>query len=106
MLVRLTEVVEDSTSRVGTSVREKKYTLREILVNPDHVVCLRAEPRMDRMLTEGYLPSDLDKRQQFTRVHMNRGQAGIDLVVVGNTSLIEQKLFEATERSAKTLLRG
>jgi hypothetical protein len=106
MLVRLTEVIESSTARVGTSVREKRYTLREILVNPDHVVCLREEPNMQKMLTEGFLPKDMDQRQLFTRVQLNRGQSGIDLVVVGNTSLIEQKLFEGlTTATKRTLLR-
>lgn len=107
MLVRLTEVVENSLARAGSSVREKKYTLREILINPDHVVCLREEPRMQKMLTDGYLPDDLDKRQHFTRVQMNRGQAGIDLVVVGTTTLVEQKLFEgAAGEPKRTVLKG
>ena len=105
MLVRLTEVIESSTSRVGTSIQEKNYILREVSINPSHVVCLREEPRMKKMLTDGYLPEDLDKRQQFTRVYMNRGQTGIDIIVVGTPALVESKLYEQVQ-SERTLLKG
>ena len=105
MLVRLTEVIEHSTSKVGTSIQEKNYILREISINPSHVVCLREEPRMRKMLTDGYLPEDLDKRQQFTRVYMNRGQTGIDIIVVGTTVQVETKLFEQAQKE-RTLLKG
>jgi hypothetical protein len=38
------------------------------------------------------LPEDLDKRQRFTKVLLDRGQSGIDLTVVGETAIISQKL--------------
>jgi hypothetical protein len=57
------------------------------------------------MLTDGYLPEDLDKRQQFTRVYMNRGQTGIDIIVVGTTTQVETKLFEQVQKE-RTLLKG
>jgi hypothetical protein len=41
---------------------------------------------------EGSLPEGLDNKQEFSRVYMNRGQAGLDVVVIGNPAVIEEKL--------------
>jgi len=40
--------------------------------------------------------------QEFTRVHMSRGQLGLDIIVVGSPSSIEGKLG----RTQQELLRG
>ena len=95
MLVTLVEVIEvkrnysqtTSENRVGT-----KYSLREVTVNPTHVVCLREDTNMSQRLDEGRLPEDIDKRQQFTRVYLDRGQSGLDLTVVGSLHQTQQKL--------------
>ncbi len=92
MLVTLTEVVENTTTTnlVGDSSR---YTLREVTINPEYVVCVREDSVMRRMLTEGLLPNELSSSHQFTRVYLDRGQTGIDIVVVGNRRAIEEKLL-------------
>jgi len=77
------------------------YHLREVFVNPEHVVCLREDHKARTELTEGNLPQDLDKRQSFTKIHMNRGQNGIDITVVGSPASVEEQL-----KSGKQLLRG
>ena len=105
MLVVLTEVKERSTSRHGTAERTKAYSLREVSVNPSHVVCLREDDSMKRQLQEGLLPPDLDTRQRFTRVFMERGQSGIDLIVVGSPDQIRHKIYENASQG-KELLRG
>ena len=103
MLVVLTEVKERSVSaRAGSSERTKKYTLQEVSVNPNHVVCLREDDSMIRNLQEGLLPTGLDSRQKFTRIFLERGQGGIDLIVVGTPEQIREKI--STNR--KELLRG
>ena len=91
MIVKLTEVYEKGT----------EYSFREIFVNPEHIVCLREDEKYKRLLLENQL-GDLNKNQTFTRVYMNRGQSGIDVVVVGEPSHIQEKLGLAT----KQLLRG
>jgi len=53
-------------------------------------------------LEEGAMPEGLDHRQEFTRVHMSRGQLGLDIIVVGSPAMIESKL--GTQE--KELLRG
>ena len=57
---------------------------------------------MSKLLNEGYLPEDMDKRQGFTKVYLDRGQSGIDLTVVGEASIVSQKLGI----QQKELLRG
>jgi hypothetical protein len=54
------------------------------------------------MLKEGFLPEDLDKRQAFTKVFLNRGQSGLELTVVGEAAIIGQKLHRGT----RELLKG
>ena len=106
MLVILTEIAEHSrAAKIGSAERRKTYSLREVSVNPAHVVCLREDESMKRVLVEGGLPPDLDTRQRFTRVFLERGQTGIDLVVIGAPEQIRHKIFEnAKER--RELLRG
>ena len=104
MLVALTEVTENTKSRnVGSAERTKVYTLREILVNPSHVVCLREDGATNRLMSEGRLPEGLDTRQRFTRVFLERGQSGIDLIVVGSPEQIRQTIHEGDGRE---LLKG
>ncbi len=86
MVVKLMEIYRENTPQRG------EYSLREVFVNPEHIVCLRLEPTYKRMLNEGILPEGLDQRQEFTRVYMNRGQLGLDMVVVGAPEMIEQKV--------------
>ena len=105
MLVVLTEVKENSTTRVGTAERTKSYTLQEVSVNPSHVVCLREDSSMSRSLREGMLPEGLDSRQRFTRVILERGHSGIDLVVVGGPEQVREKIYEGTV-AKRELLKG
>jgi hypothetical protein len=69
-----------------------KYNLREIFINPKHVVAVRPDDRMKKLLNEGYLPEDMDRRQGFTKLYLDRGQNGIDLTVVGEAGVVSQKL--------------
>jgi hypothetical protein len=104
MLVTLTEVAENTKSRnVGSAERTKVYTLREILVNPTHVVCLREDGATNRLMSEGRLPDGLDSRQRFTRVFLERGQSGIDLIVVGSPEQVREMIRENNDRE---LLKG
>tara|TARA_R110002020_G_scaffold81803_1_gene202927 strand:- start:1163 stop:1438 length:276 start_codon:yes stop_codon:yes gene_type:complete len=68
------------------------YKLREVYINPKHVVAMRQDDRMVRILKEGDLPSDLDDRQAFTKLYIDRGNTGIDITVVGNLHVIKEKL--------------
>jgi len=76
------------------------FSLREVFVNSEHVACLREDTTTNKKLESGLLPEELDPRQRFTKIHLNRGLSGIDLVVVGDPHAIQEKLL------GKTLLKG
>jgi|ETNvirenome_6_85_1030632.scaffolds.fasta_scaffold15565_5 hypothetical protein len=90
-VVKLIEVSRKADV-VRNSQRVGRYTLREVFINPEHVVCLREDPATLELLHEGQLPDGIDARQRFTRVQMNRGSAGLDIVVVGCPSVVEDIL--------------
>ena len=97
-MVKLVEV-RANNRYTGDSAR--LYTLREVYINPQHVVALREDHAAKKHLHEGKMPTDLDARQSFTKIHLNRGQNGIDITVVGNPTTIENKL-----QADKELLLG
>ena len=98
-MIKLIEVCEYSSA---ANALQKTYVLREIYVNPKHVVSLREENSYKQKLTEGKLPDDLDPRQSFTRLTLDKGRSGLDVVVVGTPGSVESKLND----SEKGLLHG
>ena len=105
--IKLGEVVpQRNLTNEGTSERRQAYTLREVFVNPEHVVCMRPDELMKQKLADSMLPEDMDSRQEFTKIYINRGQAGLDITVVGAPSVVEKKINEHQNRSRKQLLKG
>ena len=90
MVIKFIEIYE--STRPHSNSKSRSYGLREVFVNPEQVVCVRPDEMFQRKLSEGLLPENLDDRQEFTRIFLNRGQVGLDVVVVGTASLVEQKL--------------
>ena len=84
------------------TMAKKEYTLREVFVNAEHVVCLREDNIYKQLLIENRLVDGLDKDQTFTKIYLDRGHSGIELTVIGSPSSIQEKLGLAT----KQLLRG
>ena len=91
-MVKFVEIVKDINN----------FSLREVFINSAHVVSLREDNFMKQHLKEGRLPSDLDLRQDFTKIVLNKGTTGQELVVIGTPSLVESKLKGET----KELLNG
>ena len=79
-----------------------EYRLREVYVNPKHIVAMRQDDRMLSVLQEGNLPEELDHRQTFTKLYVDRGNAGIDITVVGDLKTIKEKLG----LDGRSLLKG
>jgi hypothetical protein len=90
-MIRLVEVIKQLN----------QYELREVFVNPIHVVSLREDGQMKSVLTEGHLPEGLDERQSFTRLVLDKGAVGLELIVVGSPTLVESKL-----KGDKMILNG
>jgi len=93
-MIKLIEICEVLYASNDT---RQKYTLREIYVNPEHIISLREEPIYRQKLLEGKLPDDLDSRQQFTRIALNRGHSGLEVVVVGTPDIVRGKLKKEKE---------
>jgi|TARA_R110000824_G_scaffold386041_1_gene580500 hypothetical protein len=90
-MIRLVEVVKQFD----------RFDLREVFVNPRHVVSLREDGQARQALTEGRLPEGLDPRQDFTKLTLDKGTVGLELTIVGSPSVVESKL-----KSQKQVLNG
>jgi len=98
-MIKFVEIYTNSSFGVN---QKNNYSLRETYINPDHVVCLREEGAINEKIKKTALAKELDERQEFTKIFINRGQSGLDIIVVGSPASIEEKLLKA----GKQLLRG
>lgn len=96
MLIRLTEVCHNNALTT-----QQNYTLREVFVNPEHVVMIREEVRMQTLNEQGALPDDLRGDHRFTKLTINRGQTGTEIVVVGSPHSIETTLSDSKQQLIK-----
>jgi hypothetical protein len=91
MLVRLTEVYEIPS--------EARFGLREVSINPEHIVAVRQDFAAISALKEGRMPEGLSNAAQFSRIYLNT--SNLNIVVVGSPELIEEKA-----RSNRRVLKG
>lgn len=107
MNIELVEIfrVNNNTHR-DTAQSKQAFSLRKIFINPEHVVCMRIDESMHQRLDEGFLPPDLDSRQGFTKLYINRGQSGLDVTVIGNPEVIQKKIDETSANQQRMLLKG
>jgi len=96
VLVKLTEVCSN-----GAVTTNRHYSLREVFVNPEHVVMIREEKHMRELNEGGHVAAGLDASHQFSKLTINRGQAGTEIIVVGSPEIVESTL-----KNNKQLLRG
>jgi hypothetical protein len=81
-MIRLVEVVRQL----------ERFDLREVFVNPRHVVSLREDGQTSKALNEGRLPEGMDPRQTFTKLTLDKGTVGLELTIVGSPAVVESKL--------------
>ena len=96
MLVKLTEVCNN-----GAVTTNRHYSLREIFVNPEHVIMVREENRMRELNENSKVASGLDAEHRFSKLTINRGQTGTEIIVVGSPEIVENTL-----KSTRKLLKG
>ena len=96
MLVKLTEVCNN-----GAVTTKQSYSLREVFINPEHVVMVREESRMRELNELGKVLENLDTSDRFSKLTINRGQSGTEIIVVGAPAVVENTL-----KTGKKLLRG
>lgn len=87
MLVKLTEVC--GTGAVTTG---RRYSLREVFVNPEHVVMVREEHQMRNLNEQGMLTEGLDKQHRFSKITIDKGTTGTEIVVIGDPMTVETAL--------------
>ena len=87
MLVKLTEVCG-----TGAVTSGKKYSLREVFVNPEHVVMVREEHKIKSLNEQGELTEGLNKSHRFSKIIIDKGTTGSEIVVVGDPMTIEVAL--------------
>ncbi len=88
-MIKLVEVCNVLKANKGSV---QNYTLREIYINPKHIVSLREDEGFKEKLREGLLPDDLNNDHQFTRIVLDKGQVGLEIVVVGTPRTIEERM--------------
>jgi hypothetical protein len=87
MLVKLTEVC--GTGAVTTG---RRYSLREVFVNPEHVVMVREEHQMKSLNEQGMLTEGLNKDHRFSKITIDKGTTGTEIVVIGDPNTVETVL--------------
>ena len=83
MLIKFTEVATN-----GTYSTSQQYILREVFVNPEHVVMIREEKRMKQLNEAGELTSGLDPQHSFSKLTINKGHTGTEIVVIGSPTTV------------------
>ena len=96
MLVKLTEVVNNGAVTTGV-----KYTLREVMINPEHVNMIREDHRMSVLNEQGAIADGLSDEHTFSKLTINRGHSGSDIIVIGSPAIVEKQLNKTL-----ALLRG
>lgn len=91
MLATLTEVYEEN----------RRFYAREVLVNMDHINFAREDPNIFIQIFESGSFKDLDARARFTRLFINRGNMGHEMVVFGTIDEVNKKF----NKSSKVLLK-
>ena len=101
MLVKFTEVCTSSAVTVG-----QDYKLREVFINPEHVIMIREDMRVKRLNESGMLKlsdsAKLNIEHRFSKLTINRGHTGSEIIVVGAPEIIENLLKE----QERQILRG
>jgi len=96
MLVKLTEVCG------GNNITPRNpLSLREVFINPEHVVLVREEIRTRQLNEQGMVGGGLEANHRFSKLTINRGNHGTEIVVVGAPQTVETTL-----NLKKQLLKG
>lgn len=100
-MIQLVEIVEAS---VPTNNPKDRYSVREIYVSPEHIIMVREDRSTNTNLLEGSSPQ-IPIGMKFSRITINKGSAGQDVVVLGSVDMIYEKI-ESSKIKSKQLLRG
>ena len=95
MLAKLTQVVE--------SVSTSEFALKTIFVNPDHVITIIEDDRIQGLNRREPLLEGLDQTHGFSRIAISSGGTQSRLItVVGSPETV----MEALQNDKRQLIRG
>jgi len=97
VLIKLTEVCPR-----GNVTSEQEYILREVFINPKHVVMVREEARIRQLNEQNLIAPGLNAAHRFSKLTINRGHTGTEIVVIGAPDIVERQLHS----NAQQLLQG
>jgi len=89
-MIKLVEIVKAN--------QNNEYFLREISVNPNHIISIRDSDKFIILLAQNQLPKGLNNNHQFIEVSLSSGNS---IIAVGTPQIINEKI-----KSAKKLLLG
>tara|TARA_R110002110_G_scaffold80659_1_gene209961 strand:- start:266 stop:574 length:309 start_codon:yes stop_codon:yes gene_type:complete len=79
-----------------------QFDMQEVWINEEFVVNLREATGYTKLLREGRLPADLNQQHRFTAVTTNAGGISETCVVIGDLTVVANRL----SRDTATLLKG
>ncbi len=83
-MITLTEVYENHSKNT--------YSMRDILINPQHIIAMREDTQAQMALQENRMPQGLSPNLGFTRIYLNSGQQGLNVLVAGSLDIVQQKI--------------
>tara|TARA_R110000824_G_scaffold329500_1_gene516268 strand:- start:61 stop:366 length:306 start_codon:yes stop_codon:yes gene_type:complete len=101
-MIKLVEVKKINDFNVMERKTNTHYELGEIWINPDSILQIKPDAPMRNNLVEGYLPEDLDPRQEFSKIQYGSGNNVSAVTVVGSPTVLAEKISATT----KQLLKG
>lgn len=87
MLIKLTEVC---TNSAVTSAQN--FTLREVFINPEHIIMIREDAHTKTLNANTQEYRDVEGIEGFSKLTINRGHSGTEIVVVGTPELVKKQL--------------
>jgi hypothetical protein len=101
-MIKLVEVKKINDFNVMERKTNTHYELGEIWINPDSILQIKPDTPMGNNLTAGYLPEDLDPRQEFSKIQFGNGNNVAAVTVVGSPAVLAEKIYATN----KKLLKG
>mgnify|MGYP003155523361 CR=1 FL=1 len=77
---------------------DESFQLSTIYINPQHIVSLSEDRIYKNYLTEGKIKIGLNRGTVFTKVKVHEGNTTSDVIVVGDPSTVQSKLFKKSLR--------
>jgi hypothetical protein len=99
-MLKVKEIFRE-TNFSKTSQAKMNFKTRDVLINPKHIICIRPN---QSSLYEGKIDGVL-ANSSFCTISLNKGNAGLDIVVVGNASELQEEIT-LLQKKDRGLLHG